>query len=74
MTRVVPDLVPRPYLAGKRQVFKKMNRGNMLVLKYRLRQALDTMLLSRHELMTGFVGKRNRLSEQDQGGQKPARQ
>ena len=74
MTRVVPDLVPRPHLAGKIQVFKRMNRGNVLVLKYRLRQALDTMFLRRYEIMIGFVGKRNRLSEQDQGGQEPTRQ
>ena len=51
-----------------------MNRRNTLVLKYRLRQALDTILISRPEIMTGFVGNRNRLSEQDQGGQKPTHQ
>ena len=48
-----------------------MNMGSRFVVKYRLRQALNAILVSRLNIMAGLMNERRRLPEQDQGREQP---
>ena len=48
-----------------------MNMNSSLAVKYRLRQTLYAILVSRLNIMAGLMNERRRLPEQDQGGEQP---
>ncbi len=68
---MISAFIQYPDIAGRRQDCKFSYRDNCLVVNYGLCQALNTILVRELEIMAGFVGKRNRLSEKDQGSKKP---